>query len=47
MATLLEHEGPVNSLAVSYDQTYFASASSDHTVKIWRVPGLDRISFPR
>ena len=33
--TLTGHEGPVNSLAISHDGTWVASASNDGTVKIW------------
>ena len=47
VASLSEHTRAVNRLAVAPDQSFFASASSDHTVKIWQVNGLDRAAFPR
>ena len=47
VASLSEHTRAVNRLAVAPDQSFFASASSDHTVKIWQVKGLDRAAFPR
>ena len=47
MMTLREHSGAVNRLAVSPDQIFFASASSDKTVKIWQTKNLDRVAFPR
>lgn len=47
VASLLEHSHAVNSVAVAADQTFFATASSDKTVKIWRIRGLDSTAFPR
>jgi len=47
VASLSEHTRAVNRLAVAPDQSFFASASSDNTVKIWQVKGLDRAAFPR
>jgi len=47
LTTLKEHSGAVNRLAVSPDQAFFASASSDSTVKIWQSRQLDRVAFPR
>ncbi len=47
VATLSEHRSSVNQLAVSSDHTFFASASSDQTIKIWRIRGIDRVAVPR
>jgi WD40 repeat protein len=47
MSNIREHLGPVHRLAVSPDQSYFASASADSTVKIWQLRGLDNAAFPR
>ena len=47
MSVLREHSASVNKLAVSPDQSYFASGSSDCTVKIWQLKGLDKAAFPR
>lgn len=47
LTTLREHTRAVNRLAVSPDQIYFASASSDRTVKIWQAKNIDRVAFPR
>ena len=47
MSILSEHSASVNKLAVSPDQSYFASGSSDCTVKIWQLKGLDKAAFPR
>eukprot|EP01038_Epipyxis_sp_PR26KG_P008875 gene8875-11972_t len=47
LATLREHSGSVNRIAVAPDQTYFTSASSDKTVKIWQTRNLERVAFPR
>ena len=47
LTTLKEHSGAVNRLMVSPDQSYFASASADRTVKIWQTRQLDRVAFPR
>lgn len=41
MATLREHNGPVNRIAVCPDQSFFGSVSSDGTVKIWQLRGMD------
>eukprot|EP01035_Chromulina_nebulosa_P016924 gene16924-22415_t len=46
-ATLLEHRHSVNRIAIAQDQTYFVTASSDYTAKIWQVKGLDKVAFPR
>lgn len=45
--SLLEHKRSVNRLAVSPDQSFFISASSDQTAKVWQIRGIDRIAFPR
>lgn len=37
--------GSVNRLVVSPDHSYFASVSSDRTVRIWQTRQLDRINF--
>lgn len=47
IASLNEHSRAVNRLAVSPDNSFFASASSDKTVKIWQCKGLDHSAFPR
>jgi phosphoinositide-3-kinase regulatory subunit 4 len=47
VASLLEHTHAVNHVAVAADQSFFATASSDKTVKIWKVRGLDSAAFPR
>jgi phosphoinositide-3-kinase regulatory subunit 4 len=45
--TLKEHKSAVNRLVVSPDQSYFASASSDHTVRVWQTKTLDKLSYPK
>ena len=45
VASLWEHKKSVNKLAVSRDQSFFASASSDKSVKIWQVNSLDDAAF--
>ena len=47
VATLWEHSNSVNKLAVSRDQSFFASASADKTVKVWQVNSLDKVAFPK
>eukprot|EP00605_Chrysophyceae_sp_TOSAG23-4_P002541 GSChrysophyteH1.ASY1.ANO1.2806.1 assembled CDS len=47
VCNFLEHTQSINRLAVSPDQSFFGSASSDGTVKIWQLSGLDRTSLPR
>ena len=47
MCILSEHTAAVNKLAVSPDQSYFASGSSDCCIKIWQLRGLDKAAFPR
>lgn len=47
LMTLREHSAAVNRLVVSPDQSYFASASSDNTVRIWQTKQLDRMAFPK
>lgn len=47
MSNIREHLAAVHRLAVSPDQSYFASASMDSTVKIWQLRGLDNAAFPR
>ena len=47
MCVLKEHTAAVNRLAVSPDQSFFASGSSDGTIKIWQLKGLDKAAFPR
>jgi len=42
ISTLTEHSGSVNRLSVAQDQTFFASASSDGTVKIWDLRRYDQ-----
>jgi len=46
VCSLLEHTQAVNRLAVCPDQSFFASASSDGTVKIWQLSGLDKYALP-
>lgn len=38
---LRDHNGQVTSLSVSHDGKYLASASTDQTVKVWSLAGLD------
>lgn len=46
VAHLQEHRSAVNEIAVSSDQSFFASASDDSTVKIWDPRRLEKdISF--
>jgi WD40 repeat protein len=47
VASLLEHTHSVNHVAVAADQCFFATASADKTVKVWKVRGLDSSAFPR
>jgi len=47
VASLQEHSLGVNQLAVAPDLVFFASASSDSTVKIWRVRGIDKAPVAR
>ena len=47
IASLAEHSGAVNRLAVSPDQHYFVSVSNDKTARIWPTKSLDRSAFPR
>jgi len=46
VCSLLEHTQAVNRMAVCADQSFFASASSDGTVKIWQLSGLDKHALP-
>lgn len=47
IGTLTEHTDSVNRVTVSPDQSYFVTASSDCTAKVWQTAGLDRSAFPR
>jgi phosphoinositide-3-kinase regulatory subunit 4 len=47
LSTLREHSLAVNRLAVAPDDSFFASASADSTVKIWQLKGMDRTAYPR
>ena len=47
VCNMLEHTQAVNRLAVSPDHSFFASASSDGTVKIWQLHGLDKVPLPQ
>lgn len=47
VTSMTEHSGSVNRLAVCPDQSFFASASSDKTVKIWQLRGVDRVPLPQ
>ena len=47
VTNLLEHTAAVSRLAVARDQTFFASASHDKTVKIWQINSFERSSFPK
>lgn len=47
VSTLFEHTGAVNRIAIAQDQTFFVSASSDGTAKVWQVKGTERNAFPR
>jgi WD40 repeat protein len=46
-ATLVEHTAAVNRIAVAPDQTFFVTASSDRTAKVWQIRGIDRVAFPK
>lgn len=46
LSTLREHSASVNRLVVSPDSAYFASASSDCTVRVWATRNLGT-AFPR
>ena len=37
----------VNRIGVAADQSFFVSASSDRTAKVWQLSGLDKVAFPR
>eukprot|EP01039_Chlorochromonas_danica_P000671 gene672-726_t len=45
--TLREHIAAVNRISVAADHSYFVSASTDSTVRIWASKNLDRVAFPR
>lgn len=47
LCVLREHTAAVKRLAVSPDQSYFASGSLDGCIKIWQLKGLDKAAFPR
>ena len=42
-----EHTQCVNRLAVCPDQSFFGSASSDGTVKIWQLNGINALAHPQ
>jgi WD40 repeat protein len=47
VSTMFEHTGAVNRIAIAQDQSFFVSASSDGTAKVWQVKGTERNAFPR
>ena len=47
VATMYEHSQAVNRIAVATDQTFFVSASSDSTAKVWQMKGIERHAFPK
>ncbi len=47
IASLNEHNKSVAKLAVAPDNSFFASCSTDKTVKIWQCKGVDHTAFPR
>lgn len=47
VCTLREHTRAANRVAVCPDQSFFGSASSDGTVKIWQLRGMDTNANPR
>ncbi len=47
LASLTEHPQSVNRLAVSQDQSFFVSASSDKTARVWQIAGLENNAYPR
>ncbi|CAM9512569.1 unnamed protein product [Ectocarpus sp. 12 AP-2014] len=47
VASLREHGGAVNRLALSQDQAFFVSASSDSTCKVWELRGMDHTVNPQ
>jgi len=47
VSVMSEHSNSVNRIAVSHDQTFFVSASSDGSAKVWQTKGMDRNAFPR
>lgn len=47
VSMMFEHTGAVNRLAVPHDQSFFVSASSDGTSKVWVTKGVERNAFPR
>jgi phosphoinositide-3-kinase regulatory subunit 4 len=46
MCSLNEHTGATNRIAICPDQSFLSSASSDGTVKIWQLRGIDSTSLP-
>jgi phosphoinositide-3-kinase, regulatory subunit 4 len=47
VSMMFEHTAAVNRLAVPHDQSFFVSASSDGTAKVWLTKGVERNAFPR
>jgi phosphoinositide-3-kinase regulatory subunit 4 len=47
VASLLEHTRAVTHISVANDHSFFASGSEDKTVKIWKIRGIDKSSYPR
>lgn len=47
VSMMYEHTGAVNRIAVPHDQSFFVSASSDGTSKVWLTKGVERNAFPR
>jgi WD40 repeat protein len=47
VSMMFEHTAAVNRLAVPHDQSFFVSASSDGTARVWSTKGVERNAFPR
>lgn len=46
VASVREHTGAVQRLAVSQDHSFFLSASSDKTVRVWQTKNVDSTGYP-
>lgn len=47
VTTLREHSSSVNRVVVSPDQSFFATASSDGTIRVWQSKNIEKVAFPR
>ena len=41
MSTILAHDGQIRGLCITKDGHYVATASLDHTIKLWQVETLN------